>query len=454
MPENMQGSDELHDTSSNSVILNGSTDNVFDDLKPARHHIFVGRKDIIADILGYRNSGRSVWKPGTPTSFAIVGQEGIGKTSLLQLLDHRLTEISGTARSRYGTVLIPLYVDLNEFAPIDSRRVFFKIIGTLVSEQITETQRSQPKIIQPEVFGALEQVSFSENAKEILEALSAMHFKEGLATLNQSCSGMLRIICLIDGTDTILSRPWGVDLLKNLRHLIQDHRDIPDVLALVLAWTPTDRRQVAAVTKASGLEGNLTVYHLSSLSQEEVRELASRPGKKEWLSKGMNEDNFSQMVKAVFILGGGQPLLTQYLLKSLWERRQSLALNQVEGVIKDIESQASSNSNLNAMFRRWVKAFGDVEERIYLFLAARSYQSSNPKEWFVTEKGLVDNLRLGVKEDISFALDVLVSTGVITNSQESGFRVAGTVFREWFLRKVPQSYFQDISMLAGRPFLE
>ena len=121
---------------------------------------------------------------------------------------------------------------------------------------------------------------------------------------------------------------------------------------------------------------------------------------------------------------GGHPYLLQGLLETLWNLRS-------EGATLDASSVRSAAREFlqeHADFRRWMDTFGPAEHATYCALAAMDDGAAS-----------VEAIRVKVQPElraqVDDALTVLSYHGVIDDSDPDEPRLAGVMFRDWYLRR-------------------
>ncbi|NJL59619.1 MAG: hypothetical protein HC887_08225 [Desulfobacteraceae bacterium] len=140
------------------------------------------------------------------------------------------------------------------------------------------------------------------------------------------------------------------------------------------------------------------------------------------VDKGFNPFAYPpMMLKFIFDLSGRHPFILQGMLEYLWTDTPSEwdTLKIRNSSLKFIREHGNN-------FQRWVGAFGMPEKAIYRTLAESSKSDMNVSD---IRSSLDKNLR----PESDDALNILSYHGIIDTNDPSNPKVAGTLFRTWFI---------------------
>ena len=289
-----------------------SSSNPYSSERPAGPEIFVGYDRL----LGSPDSPQNIVErltsiPGEPSSYWIVGERKMGKTSFLLKLENLLFRRTERPGNRW--VAIPLYVSCQRHVTLLS---FYQTIFERVC-QVWEEPLLIPDLKQAPIALSIDACKLPTldldaplSADELLEV-----FRQDLGLLVGQLSGEnSRLVVLIDDVDTAVEAGWVTTLCGHLKSLLTDmprhrspHGFCQENLAVVIA---SHRELEGTADRVSRLTDVLDEVVLKPLPWSAVRTLVTRPPdvrlEIEWVDR-------------IYQSSAGHPWLVQYIMEEFCE---------------------------------------------------------------------------------------------------------------------------------------
>jgi hypothetical protein len=335
--------------------------------------------------VGYKNERQSFFDGfENGSSFAVIGGRRSGKTSLLlQIRDD--IEKNGL----HPCSAIISYFSFQEFAcPIQVLELF-EYLFRLATKKLPGPPRWRNF---PDMFPYHE---FLENLKLVRRDFENDFGQEWL------------VIYLIDEMDGAVERLPNSSFFQNLRHflMVSEFRSHFRIVAAGV------KEMARLITGGSSPLNNLRHKYMRTLECDEAMEL---------VEKGFPKTE-PGAEKYLFELTGKHPFILQGILEGVSEIDKGLN----DETIKDA---AERFLNQHSDFQHWFNTFNANEKNIYHCLAL-----SPDKE--MSLDGIKD--QVGEDPDSYKSINVLSYHGVIHAPSTDKISLRGTLFRDWFLSKMP-----------------
>jgi hypothetical protein len=160
--------------------------------------------------------------------------------------------------------------------------------------------------------------------------------------------------------------------------------------------------------RGSPLRNVLTYHMLYALDKGATQALITRPSR---------DTLPAETVQAIAAQSGGHPFLTQYLMRHLWERG-------LDGVTLDaVREVAAAFPHERNDFVDWATGLGEAGLEVYRALVQAGETLSEKQVRAILRPPL---------SNLPQALEGLCYHGLIVRDAQGGYRVAGTMFRDWF----------------------
>ncbi len=252
-------------------------------LRPSLAHLFVGRKDVLAQL---RFAVSSLELSG----LLLIGWQRIGKTSLLLQLPMAL-----------GPGHVVAYVDLQLSSNHLSPTGFFNAIASSVFAKVEESRAGElpahEESIIPQPF-----------PKKIREEYVSQAFVEWLSRIVKSCidCDARLVICLdeFEALDVGVKMNWGIEVLSTLRH-IQDHFE-----NVVFIFAGQKRPHELGAEWSTCFKVD-QVIRIGLLPHDDLVPILIKP------VKGFRMKYEAGVVRLLLTLSGGHPYLTQAIAAEL-----------------------------------------------------------------------------------------------------------------------------------------
>ena len=221
-------------------------------------------------------------------------------------------------------------------------------------------------------------------------------------------------ICfLLDEAEFIVRQEWANDTWSYIRGL----KDTDTALKPFLGFLLSGYRDVKEYEQRVGspLLNIARVEWLTPLRESETRQLMESRSEEERLSLS-SEDN-----DLILDWAGGHPYLTQQMLNAVFDARRLGDSPSAESLMPELLRQHDRD------FAGWWNAdqrsdgFGDAERVVYDALRENQERTA---ESLAQSTGRT-------RRDVDNALEVLVGTGVVQQSNDGTYRVGARLFEEW-----------------------
>jgi len=358
-------------------------------------NLFVGYEDVIEELMnGFVNGN----------SYAVLGGRRCGKTSFLMNMEKLIKN--------------------NGLAP------FHALVGRF---SVQELGKPTPNILFEKMYDMTTQGIGADAWKDGELNKEYQHFlkmmDKAAPNLTQKYGADWLMILMIDELDAALTELADVQIFQNLRNLLMESRFNRHFRLIATGVKDMAR----LITSGSSPLNNLRNRHLGILSDSSAKTL---------VDKGFNKFAYQPpMLKFVFDLSGRHPFILHGILEYLWTNKPS------EWDIQKIRNSSLKFINEHGKnFQRWVGAFGIPEKTIYRELAESSKPQLNVSD---IRSAINENLR----PETDDALNILSYHGIIDTNDSSNPRIAGTLFRTWFIEHT-LDYQPNDKLLKARAILK
>ncbi len=367
-----------------------SRDNPFYYTHPTDPAEFVGRWSQVERIAADLSRPRA-------DSWAIIGGRRFGKTSLLIVLESQLLKRQSTD----DWCILPIFMDLAAIGDARTEGVAYERI-------VRQAYRALEKLD----IGISETLMRGIAANKVTE-FSFYQFGDTLENLSYSIGKLnkqLRLVLLLDETEAIIHLPWSSTFFAQLRALVSS-RSLSDIVRLVLAGST---EFIHALDHSSPLWNVLRLIYLEPISKGDLQKLI--------LSNG---ETSSELAALVHEQSGGHPFIAQYLLHHLWEEGLARATpSQVEHIA------ATMLQTRAADFQDWWETVGESGRLAYALLVYT--------EGWVDEQALLSQIDSTSQLPAQGLAAICYHGLAIRDGKEQRYRVAGKLFRNWFLENAAQ----------------
>jgi len=313
------------------------------------------------------------------SSFAVLGGRRCGKTSFLIQIEK---ELYSKNLSPYNP--IPCRLSMQQFGKITPDYIFESIYQLITDKLDTKPWQSV------------------DNKKDYRNFISHLELAE--TKLERKYGEDWLVILLIDELDNAKQYLADDFFFQNLRNLLTESK-YKNHFRLIATGVKEMARLISS--GASPLN-NLRNIYLSILSNKSSMNL---------IHKGFQNEKDP---KNIFKLTGKHPYLLHAILEKLWDEK-----NVWDN--KGINKAANIFLKERNDFFKWLEFFEPSEKEVYFCLATA------PKPMSISEiKRAVDH---SIISKVDEALTVLRYHAIIDDSDEDEIKIAGTLFKDWFLKK-------------------
>jgi AAA+ ATPase superfamily predicted ATPase len=352
---------------------------------PVGPEMFFGRQDEV-DTLAHHLTDT------LGDSFALIGGRRMGKTSFLDMLLRMLKTVMQD--SSHIVLPVPLLVDLAGYS-VDSLAAFFRTVSEKAQFTLTSLLDLPLRDAVAIGEGTPPAPAFQRTLEQWARATMAQQGRQ------------LRLILLLDECEKIVGQPWAPDLYNSLRYLIVG-RETRSLFKVVMAGSHRFLTQVHQ--RGSPLQNVLKYQGMYVLSAQATRDLVNLP------TEGILPET---VVQAVARQSGGHPFLAQYLMHHLWEYGLENATTET------VQRVAAKFPRERRDFLDWADSLGSFSLRVYGMLA-RTDKAISERE--------IRAALSPASPDLPQVLSTLQFYGLVSRDAEGvGYRVAGEMFREWFI---------------------
>lgn len=312
-------------------------------------------------------------------SYALLGGRRCGKTSLLMKLREDLQQ-GGMASFR----VLPRFLDIQSLVPRSPFDLFSRI-HALVSEGLDAPAWDSPPPRQ--------------TYQEFLKRLDELH-----PMLERAHGGRWLVVLLIDELDAAPRHLPDSESFENLRNLLMESR-FKSYFRVVASGCSEMGKLIGSGSPLN----NLAKIYTRVLSVEETRELVAK-GFPEGLSRETEDELLHQT--------GGHVYALQGLLEALHEGPQPITPKIIQSASERFASDHSSD------FKVWHDDLGDSGRACYAELVHAAPEGR-------TKQQLRE--RVDRSHSVSDGLVALSYHGLIHEEETGQKRIAGTLFKDWFL---------------------
>jgi hypothetical protein len=311
-------------------------------------------------------------------SFAIIGGRRCGKTSLLMQIEKDVI----TYKERF----------LTPFHPVPVRFSVQKLDFISPDLLFEEMYRGISKHVNANSWKSASNGRDYDNFKR--------HLKPLIPELEQKFGPDFLIIFLIDELDAAVNKLPNDMFFQNLRHFLMEY-DFNRHFR-VIASGVSDLAHL--ISSGASPLNNLINKFLKILNSKSALKLVHK--------------GFPKMhdIQDLFQITGKHPYLLQAVLAKLYE--------QNEWSKKAIKKAAREYTTERNDFRRWISEFDSDAIAVYQSLAQAPDLSMN----------FFDIKKQTQVKDVDVALSILSYHGIIDTDDPDEPEIAGTLFRNWFLR--------------------
>lgn len=347
--------------------------------------MFFGRQAIVDDIVDSLCSSQ-------PKSFIVLGGRRSGKTSVLRAIERQLLNRD---ENRDMLAVLPVYIDLH-FDSISSREAFFEAVLRELCQIVTERLAVEIQASSTILAG-----------KEPVRG-----FETSLLDIMRSCSPFtVRVVILIDESESLFMHDWVHDLLGNLRALVSGRPAMRNTLEIVIAGS--SRLLHEYHRQGSPLRNISERRTLSNLSRSEAAKLICEP-------PGIPVS--SELIDSVWLETAGQPFLVQYIMHHLFEANLANATtDRVEQIVHSFYAVEQRTD-----FADWCEDLGQNGLAVYTQLIMRTDDEWVPHRLLLEAK-IVEPLQL------LRLIDSLCFHGIVEHGSPKCYRTAGRMFKRWFI---------------------
>ena len=335
-------------------------------------NLFVGYESLLREVQTDLCNGKS---------FAVLGGRRCGKTSLLLQIGKELRSAGLPHRGA-----VPCFVDIQSLGEVTPGGLF--------------------KAFYEQIVHGLDAPAFpgAESGTEYQHFLRMLDLAKPMVERAHGANWLA--VLLVDELDAAVSKLPDDQFFQNLRNLLMVSR-FNDHLRMIATGV---KEMARLISSGSSPLNNLCHLYLRILTEEEAGRL---------IAHGFPDGISHQTRVALEGATGRHPYLVQGLLEKL--RKQASPPDQ-EAVKRAAQEWLREHKD----FRRWLDGFGPGERAVYRILAGAP---SNSLRCDQIRKQLKPEL---IKEQEE-GLTTLSFHGLIDDGDPEAPRVAGTMFRDWFL---------------------
>lgn len=352
-------------------------------------NLFIGYEDLRQDIINGLFQTRS---------YAIIGGRRSGKTSILFQLLKDINEVQNIQKIYY--YLIPRYFDIQSLnTPITVVSLFEKIY----------------KIITSEFDCSLSWSSYNSNT-------ICSNFMEQIELIKSNFENKYGrnwiIVLLIDELDSAYYKLNDMQFFENLRSILMNF-----ALSHHFCIVATGVKGMDNLIEGSSPLNNLRVKYLNVLDEFSAKDLIKVGFHN--LINPLPDRTCDEIIK----LTGGHPFLMQGLLEKIWDKiKKTNDYNiQFDYIIREF-------INEHRDFSHWVKVFSKIEHAVYKYIY-NSYDQFTNIDDIVSSVNKKETEENNIYSKIESALQVLLYHGLIIQNQHGQYKIAGTMFRDWYIKE-------------------
>jgi hypothetical protein len=342
-------------------------------------------------------------------SYAIIGGRRCGKTSMLMQIEKDLEEAA-----QQNSTILPRLFSVNELSSV-SPAILFETIFKLIVRDI-DVRNFQFE--QSEYKSGYEYQIFKENLNKVHGALKQKYGPDW------------KVILLIDELDAGVSKLPDDRFFQNLRNM-----DMESGFKRHFRLIVTGVKDMAHLILAGSPLNHLDNEFLRILTLNEMEQL---------VQKGFSTDYYSAYdLLPLYELTGGHPYLLQGILEIIWDKKdkeKDLLWSE-----QNLREAGKIFLKKHPDFKRWLNSLRSVERAVYRCLAqAQGVAKANIA--YIRSK-----TDPALHPEIEDALQVLSYHGLIDDSYEECPKIAGILFRDWFIDNCPVQNVQNVCSDSCEP---
>ena len=355
--------------------------NPYDISKPAEGEMFVGRSDVLEEIID-----RGLKDSGMP-SIVVAGRR-LGKTSLLFKI---IEQLHRSPKASDGTWIIPVYLDLKEIEQLTTDKFWGKLIDKTVQTLLGDIPDLNLKNVEANISQSFDFDGFKSHLNSLIDTITSQ-------------LGKVRIVFLIDEMEEMLGQEWTDGALRNLRSL---HNT--SLMRGSLSFVLTGFKDLHTYKEKMGspLANIALTQPLSVLSHEESIELMTKP---------LEAPPIRIIQDEIYRQSGGHPFLIQYLMWRICHNNPAAATKG------DVEEAIDIFHHQRDDFPHWWESLSKVEGEVYALLARGEHGML--KEDICAKLGIE-------KKEAGDVLNFLCYLGIAKQPERNHFCVSSLMFRDW-----------------------
>lgn len=340
---------------------------------------FVGYEDVIEEMMnGFINGN----------SYAVLGGRRCGKTSFLIQMEKMICDKG----------LAPFHALAGRFS-------------------VQELGKPTPNILFEKIYDMTTQGIGADVWKDGQADREYQHF---LKMMDNAAPNMTQkygtdwlVIMMIDELDAPLTELadelFFQNLIRNLRNLLMESRYNRHFRLIATGVKEVEKMS----DSGSSPMNNLRNLHLGILTESSAKTL---------VDKGFSPYSYQPvMLKFVFDLSGRHPFILQGILENLWTSKASEWNKQKIG-----NATRKFLKERGGDFQHWVDGFSIAEKTIY-----RVFAESSKSQLHISE--IRNAISKELRPESDDALNILSYHGIIDTNDQSNPKIAGTLFRTWFI---------------------
>lgn len=354
-------------------------------------------------------------------SYAVVGGRRVGKSSLLEAVQHLLVQ-KLNAYEPGDWIVLPLFINLKWIpAAADEQHIFGFVLRQLhklfTSERI---RRKMGLTFNP--MAELNKTLLADYGKRKQATCSLDEFTEIIDDLLQQIEqahSIMRIVLLIDEIDIFIACPWAEVLFSLLRSIIYQGL-LRDEIRYVLAGSS---RVIELREAGSPFFNMLKLSFLESMTDQNIAEIIS------WAGQPSDE-----LTQAVISQCGGSPYLVQYLMHHLWPENHP---GQVMPMTRKFCQEQYAELQV------WADDIGNAGLHAYQVLAETS-------QWLTLEQIRAMTAGYSLEIGDSVMTRLCYHGFAIRDEAREHYHYSGELFRNWFsaLPKKKRAEYMNIESFA------
>lgn len=341
--------------------------------------------------------------------YVLCGGERVGKTTLLKAIYHQ----TRVAERR----CLPVLIDLKGVSR--SPEMFFALLFDEICGQHNICYHDHRRAL--ELFKQPEQA-----LADFVEAFGTI-----LRSADSLVQGAAHFVVLLDNVDELVSGSAGTLLFQHLVNLFSNlvtANNVTRQLDMIVAGGPLLYDSALRVTSFDADWLLDYGYNIGVLPDAAARAL---------IAAGSALPGESPVADLILRYTGGHPYLLQYFMAELLARTPTATPADVEAVALECLQPRARRDRLARWFNGYMEALKRQESyHVYAALAQREVLTWREIQHLVqtlpVAGGALDALTRAGR-----ALDILLFHGLVCESGRETYRLAGELFRQWFVERRP-----------------